>query len=95
MLPKLQKVSIFRIITRDNLILGNERSTVVISVPPHQSVPFDHNMWSNNMDFSRVWIGVDVSEGTQIWSDKPISTAAKAQVSDLTMSADIPDGTTS
>lgn len=58
---------------------------MVIPVAPGKSVPFDYNMRSNNLDFSRIWIGVNCSTSGIIWSSKPMATTAKAQITDVTL----------
>lgn len=57
---------------------------MVIPVSPGKSVPFDFNMRSNNLDFSRIWVGIDSINGIT-WTAKPMSTTAKSQITDITL----------
>jgi hypothetical protein len=57
-------------------------------VAPAQAVPFDHNMKSNNLDFSRIFIGVDCPPLGIIWTTKPLSTASKAQALDVSITSE-------
>ena len=60
----------------------------MIPVAPCQAIPFDHNTKSNNLDFSRIFIGVDCPTVGIIWSSKPLSTASKAQVVDVSLTSE-------
>eukprot|EP00026_Physarum_polycephalum_P000024 Phypoly_transcript_00024.p1 GENE.Phypoly_transcript_00024~~Phypoly_transcript_00024.p1 ORF type:complete len:3164 (+),score=487.99 Phypoly_transcript_00024:116-9607(+) len=90
---ELRNESDFPIYFSPKVTKGNERSPLVIPVGPAQAVPFDHNMKSNNLDFSRIFIGVDCPPVGVTWTAKAVSTASKAQAVDASIVSESGDKT--